>query len=362
MHPALLPLIFKRGQKEVRNRCVLAALTNKQSPDNGMLSEEEHRWLEKRAIGGFGIVTTAAANVTKDGQGWTGEMGVWSDEHIPRLSKLADDLHQHGALSLVQLFHGGMRAPQSITGVQPMTASETPLNAEDEDTARAMTSSEIEQTIEAFADAARRCEQAGHDGVELHGAHGYLIAQFMTARANRRTDQWGLADDRIAFLRAITQRVRESTGPNFLVGVRLSPKLPQLDFTLADALEVLDASLDLELDFIHLSCWNITEEGEHNGRQRPYTEWYAERMDGLMPLITTGTVWTRDDAARALEQGADLVGVGRVGIGHPNWPKLLADTRVEIQKPPFSEKHLSQAGLSPVFIEYMKRWTDFVGE
>ena len=75
MHPALLPLIFKRGQKEVRNRCVLAALTNKQSPDNGMLSEEEHRWLEKRAIGGFGIVTTAAANVTKDGQGWTGKWG-----------------------------------------------------------------------------------------------------------------------------------------------------------------------------------------------------------------------------------------------------------------------------------------------
>lgn len=359
MHPVLSPVIFRRGSMKVNNRCVLAALTNKQSHDDGRLSEEEQRWLVERAIGGFGIVTTAATHVTQDGQGWSGELGVWSDLHIPNLSVLARELRQHGAVSLAQLFHGGMRAPEAITGQQPMTASETPLNAHEEATARGMTAQEVEETIEAFATAAKRCERAGFDGVELHGAHGYLIAQFMTKRANQRTDRWGLAKDPIAFLRAIVHRVRERTGPSFLVGVRLSPKLPQLDFHFPDALKVLDATLSLELDFIHLSCWNIDEEGEFEGRNVPFTTWYAEKIDGLVPLITTGTVWTGEDAQRALDQGADLVGVGRVGIAHPNWPRLL-EQDAAIQRPPFTEQHLSEAALSPVFIEYMRRWDGFV--
>ena len=362
MHPARTSMTFKRNRLSVRNRCVLAALTNKQSHDDGRLSVEEHRWLVERAIGGFGIVTTAAAHVTQSGQGWTGELGVWSDDHLPGLARLAKDLQQHGAVGLVQLFHGGMRAPESITGRQPMTASETPLHPDEPATARAMTAVEIEETVEAFAAAAHRCEQAGFEGVELHGAHGYLIAQFMAPYANRRIDKWGLSQDPIAFLRAVVRRTRERTGPDFLVGVRLSPKLPQLNFQFQEALDVLDATLSLDLDFLHLSCWDIAEEGDVNGTSKPYTAWYAERIDGAIPLITTGTVWDGADARKAMEQGADLVGVGRVGIAHPNWPELLVTPNAKVPRPPFTEEHLSTAGLSPVFIDYMRRWKGFVAD
>ena len=115
--------ILPRTGVQVRNRAVLAAMTNKQSHEDGALSDEEIHWLTMRAKGGFGIVTTAAANVTETGRGWDGEMGVWGDHQLPGLTRMAEGLRAHGALSLVQLFHGGMRAPESINGVQPVSAS-----------------------------------------------------------------------------------------------------------------------------------------------------------------------------------------------------------------------------------------------
>ena len=339
---------------------MLAALTNKQSHDDGCLSDEETRWLTHRAQGGFGIVTSAAANVTETGKGWEGELGVYDDAHVPGLRTLANKLRNSGALSLVQLFHGGIRAPTQLTGVQPMTASTTPLESDGHAMAREMTAEEIEATVEAFGQAAHRCEQAGMDGVELHGAHGYLIAQFLTRSCNRRTDAWGLAHDPIGFLRAIVLRVRELTSPDFLVGVRLSPKMPQLDFTFKDGMRVLDAVMELELDFIHVSCWDIHETAKHNGETVPMTQHYAKVIDNRLPLITTGGVWSADDARLAMSMGADLVGVGRVGIAHPDWPEQLAQVGQPIQRPPFTVQHLAKASLSPTFIEYMRRWDGFV--
>ena len=362
MHDVLSPITFARGHRTVRNRCVLAALTNKQSNDDGCLSDEETRWLTHRAQGGFGIVTSAAANVTENGKGWEGELGVYDDAHVPGLRALAGELRMHGALSLVQLFHGGIRAPASLTGVQPMTASTTPLEPGGDANARGMTAEEIETTVEAFGQAAHRCEQAGMDGVELHGAHGYLIAQFLTRYCNRRTDAWGLAHDPIGFLRAIVLRVRELTSPDFLVGVRLSPKMPQLDFAFEDGMRVLDAVMKLELDFIHVSCWDIHETAKHNGATLPMTQHYANAIEKRVPLITTGGVWSADDARLAMSMGADLVGVGRVGIAHPDWPDQLAQPEHPILRPPFTVQQLAEASLSPTFIEYMRRWDGFVLE
>ena len=122
------PFVFPRTGMESKNRAVLAAMTNKQSNDDGTLSENEINWLLMRAQGGFGIVTTAATHVTPGGKSWKGEMGVWGDHHIPGLTKLADGIREHGAISLAQIFHGGMSAPESLTGQQPISASQNPLS------------------------------------------------------------------------------------------------------------------------------------------------------------------------------------------------------------------------------------------
>ena len=363
MHPALAPFTFPRGSRTVKNRCVLAAMTNKQSHDDGRLSDEEIRWLTMRAEGGFGIVTTAAANVSEQGKGWDGEFGVWSDHHLPGLTQLAAQITKYESIGLVQLFHGGMRAPESITGVQPVSASENGGRGMNGTVSRALRGKEIEAIILDFGMAAARCERAGFQGVELHGAHGYLIAQFLGAKTNRRTDKWGGSlSNRWRFLQSIIRTVREHTSDDFLVGLRLSPVLTSAGFEIHDALETVEMCTKTELDFIHVSCWDIDESVEHEGHVRTYTEWFEHVLDRRMPLVSTGMIWNADDAQKAIDQGTDFVGVGRVGIAHPNWPDYLERGSIEPVRPPFSPDHLTRAGLSPTFIKYMRAWDGFVTE
>src|SRR6185369_17140327 len=145
-------------------RVVLAPMTNKQSHADGSLGDDELRWLCSRAAGGFGVVMTCAAHVAKDGQGWPGELGVFDDSLLPGLTTLAAALRARGAVSMVQIFHGGLRADPAVTGVTPWSASYG-------DGVRAATREDIDRVIVEFADAAERSRRAGFDGVEIHGAH-----------------------------------------------------------------------------------------------------------------------------------------------------------------------------------------------
>ena len=360
MHPALAAFVFPRGNLAVRNRTVLAAMTNKQSHPDGSVSTDEIRWLEARAEGGFGIVTTAATHVLEHGQGWEGEFGTWSDHHIEGLTAMATAIRGHGAVGLAQLFHGGMRAPQSLTGVRPCSASENDLGG-DLGNSKAYSIEEIHDVIRAFGAAAERCEQAGFHGVELHGAHGYLIAQFLGRGTNRRKDGWGGDQaDRTRFLRAIVDEVRRRTGPTFLVGVRLSPQLTACGLTIEDSLKTLRLCNAMPLDFVHVSCWDIAETTTIDGRDVPFTTVFRTHLNDEIPLFTTGSVWNAGDAIEAVQQGAEFVGVGRAGIAHPDWPVYLENAQDEPKRPPFSVSELEAASLNPTFIEYMRRWKGFV--
>ena len=180
--PGARSLCFPEGACQVRNRTVLAAMTNKQSHDDGTASEDEIKWLEARSRGQFGIMTTAATHVLNNGQGWEGEFGTWSDDHLDGLERMANAIARHGAVGLAQLFHGGMRAPKQLTGLQPMSASINELGG-DLGQSRAMTEEDIHEVIDGFGAAAARCERAGFHGVELHGAHGYLLTRNFSEQA-----------------------------------------------------------------------------------------------------------------------------------------------------------------------------------
>ena len=245
---------FPRTGKKLRNRAVVAAMTNKQSNEDGSLSDEEINWLIRRAEGGFGIVTTAATHVVPEGQGWDGEMGVWGDHQLPGLTRLAAGIKEQGAVSLAQIFHGGMRCPQRLTGVQPVSASINPTSDSDNGETRALEDSEIEELVEAFATAAARCEKAGFDGVEIHGAHGYLVCQFLGTETNRREDRWGGSlENRARFLLQIIERIRQVTDDDFLLGVRISPEYDKIGVLLEDSLDLVDMLVESDIDFLHIS-------------------------------------------------------------------------------------------------------------
>jgi 2,4-dienoyl-CoA reductase-like NADH-dependent reductase (Old Yellow Enzyme family) len=147
----------------MKNRFMLAPLTNHQSYPDGRLSDDEYRWLTKRAEGGFALTMTCALHVQPVGQGFPGQLGIFGDQHLEGLSRLADGIKARGSVAAAQLYHSGNRAPKELVG-SPVCPSDDP-----ESGARGLTQAEVEQLRDDFIAAARRAEKAGFDGVEVHG-------------------------------------------------------------------------------------------------------------------------------------------------------------------------------------------------
>ena len=315
----------------IPNRSVLAAMTNKQSHSDGTLSDEEMRFLVRRAEGGFGLITTAASHVQESGQGWEGEFGVWGDHHLPGLTSLATQLKQHDSKSFVQIFHGGMRAPSSITGQQASSASVNFIS-ESEGSSRRLSTSEVEETISCFIKAAQRCEAAGFDGVELHGAHGYLIAQFLGSNTNRRSDVFGGdVEQRSTFLLRIIRGIREVVSDDFAIMVRLSPVSEEIGITMEDTKQVIELLIKEKIDALHISCWDVFEKQDNN---QTITKELCSIYSDSIPIVSTGSVWSAADAQFVLDQGAQAVGVARVALPHPDWASLVTETWPTIRRQP----------------------------
>ena len=356
------PYIFPSINRKLQNRTVLAAMTNKQSYDNGVISDDEIKWLLERAKGGFGIITTAATNVSKEGKAWDGEFGVYDNSHIPNLIKLTSAIHQTKSLIIAQLFHGGIKSPQKITGSIPISASE--LNCDESFSGKSKYASEkdIKKIIDDFTTSAIRCYEAGFDGIELHGAHGYLISQFLGKKTNLRKDRWGGdLNNRAKLLIKIFKSISNNVPESFIIGVRISPEIENMGIDLKDSIELVDILRKLSVDFIHLSCWDVFSKSKSlKNNERTLTETITESYKNLPTIISTGNVWSSLDANNLLKQGADLVGVGRVAIRYPNWAINVSELDYVPKRPPFSVDELEKAKLNKTFISYMKNWNDFV--
>ncbi len=355
--------VFKRTGHIARNRALLAAMTNKQSNDDGTISEDEISWLSRRAEGGFGIVTTAAMHVSRDGQGWDGEIGIFDDIHKPGLGILTGTLKSQGCISLAQIFHGGMRSPQRLTGKKPISASENKCTESYSGYSNSATENDIIRLIDNFSSAALRCAESGFDGIEIHGAHGYLISQFLGTKTNRRLDDWGgPLKNRSKLLIQIIRSIKLKCPENFLIGIRISPEIDKLGINIHDSVELVKILIKENIDFIHLSCWDsfsksITEPED----PRLITEWFTSIAD-IPPIISTGAVWDNGDVKNLISQGADFIGVARVAIAHPDWPKNISKEGYYPHKPPFTSSHLSDVKLNDTFINYMRSWENFVFE
>ena len=356
--------LFKRAKKTVRNRTVLAAMTNKQSHGDGIISDDEIRWLVRRSEGGFGIITTAAAHVSKHGQGWKGELGIFDDIHINRLKQLTSTIQSYGSLVIAQLFHGGMRSPETLTGKQPISASKISCKESRNGFTRPASDQDINKIIEDFTSAAIRCVESGFDGIELHGAHGYLISQFLGTKTNFRKDKWGgYLKNRSRLLFEIYNSIRNNVPDSFIVGVRISPEIINMGINLDDSIRLACYLRDNEVDYIHLSCWNVFANSEtYSDNPKTITECFIENCENIPPVISTGSIWSALDAKNIMKQGADLIGVARVGIAHPDWANHIYDQNYNPKKSPYTTNYLRGVALSDVFIDYMRKWDGFVSD
>lgn len=350
------PLALHRG-RPLSNRLVLAPLTNQQSHPDGTLSDDEHRWLTMRAQGGFALTMTCAAHVQKGGQAFAGQLGIWSDAHLPGLTRLADSIRAAGSISAVQLHHGGRRTEPDLSGeprLAPWDDAETG--------ARALTTDQVEALRDDFIAAARRAERAGFDGVELHGAHGYMLASFLDAENNHRTDSYGGSfDNRARLLIETIDGIRASTGQRFQLGVRISPE--RFGIPLSEARELARRLLAGEqLDYLDLSLWDVFK--------TPAEEAYAgtELIDHFVDLPRHGTalgvagrITTAPHAQKCLDRGADFVLIGRGAILHHDFAaRAIADPDFAARPLPVPPETLAAEGLSSGFIGYMRNWKGFV--
>ena len=350
------PMGFIRGPA-MKNRLMLAPLTNLQSHPDGTLSHDEHRWLTLRALGGFGLTMTAAAHVQRIGQGFPGQVGIFSDIHIPGLARLAEDIRKAGSLAVVQLHHAGMRSPAALIGEAPVCPSE------DADTgSRALTLDEVHRLRDDFIAAAVRADKAGFDGVEIHGAHGYVLCQFLSAETNRRTDDYGGSpENRARLILEIIDGVRAACRADFNLGLRLSPERFGLSL-----MEIRDLAgrlfSEAKIDYLDMSLWDCFKEPvEEAHRGRTLMSYFTDLPRGEVRLGVAGKIMSAADARAMLDAGADVVLRGRAAILHHDWPqKARANPDFRPVSLPVTRAHLEAEGLGPVFVNYMSTWAGFV--
>ncbi|MDP3749463.1 MAG: NADH:flavin oxidoreductase [Phenylobacterium sp.] len=349
------PMSFARGPA-MKNRFMLAPLTNLQSHPDGRLSDDEFKWLTMRAEGGFGLTMTCAAHVQRIGQGFPGQLGVFGDEHLEGLTRLAAAIKAAGSVAVVQLHHAGMRSPKELIGEAPVCPSD-----EAEFGARALTEAEVALLIEDFIAAAVRSEKAGFDGVELHGAHGYVLCQFLSPEINKRTDRYGgSAENRARIIHEIIDGVRARCRPDFNLGLRLSPE--RFGLQLADIVDLARQLMaEGKIDYLDMSLWDHRKEPVEEAFQgRSLMSYFTDLPRGNVRLGAAGKITTPAEAAACLAAGADFVIIGRAAILHHDFPKQAADAAFRPISLPVTREHLRAEGLGPAFLDYMNTWKGFV--
>lgn len=349
------PLSLAHGPA-LKNRFMLAPLTNQQSHADGRLSDEEFKWLTMRAKGGFGLTMTCAAHVQAVGQGFAGQLGIFGDQHLAGLTRLAGDIKAKGSVASVQLHHAGNRAPKELVGT-PVAPS-----ADAKSGARALTLPEVEQLREDFIAAAKRAEAAGFDGIEVHGAHGYVLAQFLSGEVNTRDDRYGgNLENRARIVFEIIDGIRAQCRKDFQIGLRLSPE--RFGLKLAEIREVAAEVLRQgKIDYLDMSLWDVTKEPNEEAFQgRTLMSYFTELPRGHVRLGVAGKVMSAEQAAAVLEAGCDYVLIGRGAILRHDFPeRVRRDPAYQSPTLPVTMQHLLSEGLSPAFIKYMGNWPGFV--
>lgn len=341
------PITLRHG-RTLPNRLALAPMTNRQSHPDGTLSDLEIAWLDARARGGFGLTMTAAAFVSPAGKAWDGQLGVSSDAHLPGLARFADRVRAAGGASAVQLHHAGLRADAAASGEQVVAPW-----ADDALGARALSTAEVERVVDDFAAAASRVERAGIDGVEIHGAHGYLLGQFLDAAHNTRTDVYG-GDyaGRTRIVGEVLDAIRARTSASFQVGLRLSPERFGVD--LAEMVRLTaDVMARGDLDYVDLSLWDVDKlpAGAEDG---------PLLIDHFLTLPRHGTALgvaghlvSAAGVRSVLAKGADLAFVGKAAIvDHEFARHALTDASYVAPEFPVSKDHLRAQHLGEPFVDY----------
>lgn len=318
------------GSMEVKNRYAVPAMDTKYCGLDGFMTQQMIDYWVERAKGGFGLLITECTPVDRMGVAG-GCMQIWDDKFIPGLKQLTDAVHQYGAKIAPQLYHCGRQtSPMLLDGKTPVAPSAIPCSL-NKTMPRELTTEEVYEIIERFGDGALRAKIAGFDAVEIHGGHGYIVSEFMSAYYNKRVDEFGgTFESRMKFAVDLVRNIKEKCGEDFPVIFRLSseemcPGGREIDETRA-ACRILEEAgvdaIDMSVANYYSFHYNVATHSVAPGFNLKNSAEVKKSVS--IPVIGVGRINTPAIGEDAILTGkADLIGFGRASIADPYLPNKV---------------------------------------
>lgn len=322
----------KLGNLDITNRIIRSATAERMADEAGYPRQQYYDLYQELAAGGVGLIITGHMYVHPSGKCHPEMTGVYHDDQIPGLAKLADGIQAEGGKVIVQINHGGMQcAKEAVEGTIAPSAIAVDFLPQ---SAREMTVDEIEMLIDSYAQAARRVQEAGFDGVQIHGAHGYLINQFLSPFVNKRQDEWGGDfERRTHFLREVTKSVRAQVGPDYPLIIKFG-MMDGVEGGLSadEGAKAIGLMAEMGLDGVEISG-GIRSPNSKKGIRRPEEEAYfrplAQQARSVtdLPIALVGGFRSRGVMEAVLTSGdADFISICRPLISEPDFPRLLKNS------------------------------------
>lgn len=327
---------FNLAGIELKNRIVRSATYEKRADVDGFVTDALVEFYKELTRGGIGLIITGNALVHVSGRSVPQMLCIHNDHYIDRLKRLTDAIHSLDGKVVIQLVHGGRQCfPILLGGERPLAPSEV-YDPVTKVIPKAMSNEEIWEIIEAFGDAARRAMYAGFDGVQIHGAHGYLVSEFLSPHTNRRDDYWGGDEERrFHFLEEVYKAMRSEVGNNYPIlikinaddfiegglrpeeSLRISKRLEELGI---DAIEISGGMYESGTKTAQPNILNKEQEAYFRDSSRLF------KKELNVPIMLVGGIRSKDVAEDILERGdADLISLSRPLIREPDLPnKFLA--------------------------------------
>ncbi len=318
------------NKMELRNRFVRSATMDSMA-NQGMVSDAELSLYQELGKGEIGLIISHGLFPTKEGQASPGQLSVHTDEAIPSLRKLVNIVHENNGKIAAQILHGGQQCRTEVTGLPPIGPSAM-VHPRSGLQIRELSSDEIYELVEAYVQAARRIVEAGFDGVQLHGAHSWLLSTFFSPVTNKREDEWGGSPEKNANLvRSICRGIRQMAGPNYPILVKLGIK----DYhpegkSVSDGVEQAKLLEADGVDAIEVSE-GVEQEGMHHIRLDALSPYYIEECRQVqkalsIPVILVGGMRKLKDMQAVLDEGiADAISMCRPFIMDPYLVKNLRE-------------------------------------
>lgn len=322
--------------KTLKNRMAVAPMVTNYCNEDGTCTEMFSAYHEAKAKGGFGMIITEDFAVRPRGKGFKHLPGLWNDEQIPGFKEFTKRIHKHDTVLIAQIYHAGRQSSKMVLGEAPQAPSAIPCPFSP-DMPEELSIEEIKKIITEFGDCALRAEKAGFDGIEVHGAHGYLISQFMSSYTNKRTDEYGGSlQNRIRFAVEVVKDIRSKVSKDFIVGYRISAdEYVTGGRNIGDTMTIVPYLEEAGIDYIHVSAgvyrsFDDIIPSQYRGHSWNTNAAVEVKKITKLPVISVGRINDPRLAETIIASGkSDIVAMGRQSLTDPETPNKAKEGRFD---------------------------------